>query len=286
MYIKEGLDNMNNMNNKYNMKNMKNMFETMMNQNSEEMVTMMDQMPMMREMFNSMFEGGSEMSDTDNNKDGSNMSVELKPLFDDWVNQIKEEVEKYKNENPSATSKEIANYFKLSEQSMAYFMGSSFGAQESNNSDLNFETLKIQKTSNYCSLCEDYVSENDSKPIVILCCEGACLRGEIARKTANIICHSLIPEKTVRLCLGSALTKDGGQRSLVKNAKKIIALEGCLVDCGSRMIRGLSDDIHPEVIRTDVLANFDKGVFGINEMSEEEINKQALLVAKKIIEML
>ncbi len=149
-----------------------------------------------------------------------------------------------------------------------------------------YETLKIIKTNNSCSLCEDYVKQNVSKPLVVASCEGACLRGEIARKTANILCHSLATDKTVRLCLGSALTKEGGQRSLVKNAEKIIAIEGCPVDCGSRMLKGLSENIHPEVIRTDILADFNKDLFGINEMSEEDINKCALDVAKKIAEKL
>jgi uncharacterized metal-binding protein len=146
--------------------------------------------------------------------------------------------------------------------------------------------LKIKKTINSCSLCEDYVHKNEAKPIVVVSCEGACLRGEIARKAANQLCHSVIPDRTVRLCLGSALTKQGGQRSLAKNAQRLIVLEGCPVDCGSRLINGLSDDIHPEVIRTDSLADFNKNLFGIDEMSEEEINKQALLVAKKISNIL
>lgn len=155
--------------------------------------------------------------------------------------------------------------------------------KENKPTNKEFLNLKIEKTNNICSLCEDYVRLNESKPIVVACCEGACLRGEIARKVANLLCHSLLPDRTVRLCLGSALTKEGGQRSLVENARKILVLEGCPVDCGSRLIGGLPFENNPDIIRTDVLADFDKNLFGINELSEEIINNIALSVAKQII---
>ena len=46
-------------------------------------------------------------------------------------------------------------------------------------------------------------------------------RGEIARRAANLVCHKLAPEKTVRICLGGAITKDTGQRNLVRNAQRV-----------------------------------------------------------------
>lgn len=91
--------------------------------------------------------------------------------------------------------------------------------------------MKIEYTSNFCSLCEDYVILNDSKPIVVACCEGACLRGEIARKATNLFCHSLLPNRTVRLCLGSALTKKGRTTQVGRKYKENT--------CIRRMSRGL-----------------------------------------------
>jgi hypothetical protein len=77
---------------------------------------------------------------------------------------------------------------------------------------------------------------------------GGCLRGEISRLTANAVCR-LLPEQTVRICLGGAFTKDTGQRALVRNAKRVVALE---------------------VIHTDGLARFDKKLFGIEALSHDE----------------
>lgn len=46
------------------------------------------------------------------------------------------------------------------------------------------------------------------------CAAMGRLRGEVARQAANMLCHTLAPEKTVRICLGGAFTKDTGQRNL------------------------------------------------------------------------
>ncbi len=89
------------------------------------------------------------------------------------------------------------------------------------------EAVLIEKTQRVCPVCEDYALRQASKPVVVMSCEGACLRGEVARRAANVMCHRLAPEKTARLCLGGAFTKEGGQRELAKNAPKLIAVEGC-----------------------------------------------------------
>jgi len=58
-----------------------------------------------------------------------------------------------------------------------------------------------------------------------MACEGACRKGEIARIAANLIAHKLARDKTVRICLGGAFTKDTGQRNLVRRADKAIVIE-------------------------------------------------------------
>ena len=121
-------------------------------------------------------------------------------------------------------------------------------------------------------------------PYAILSCEGACLRGEVSRQAANHISFSLLPDKASRICLGGAFTKDSGQRNLVRNAKRVIALEGCYIECASRMMKGIIDDLKPEVIIVDKLYDFDKKLFGINEVSEQQIKEFAQTAAQKVIE--
>jgi uncharacterized metal-binding protein len=108
----------------------------------------------------------------------------------------------------------------------------------------------------------------------------------VASPAANMLCHTLAPEKAARICLGGAFTKDTGQRNLVRNAKRLIALEGCQINCSSRMMNGVIKGLKPEVIIADRLCEFDNGPFGIEEMPLEDIRTHALTVARKIAENL
>jgi hypothetical protein len=146
-----------------------------------------------------------------------------------------------------------------------------------------YEIAEIRKTGNSCPLCESYASDHASKPIAVMSCEGACLRGEIARQAANIICHRLIPDKTVRICLGGAFTKDTGQRNLVRKATELIALEGCFIECASRMMSGVIPGLAPRVIVTDSLCDFDRNLFGTDQLAEDEIKTLAMTVAQQVV---
>jgi uncharacterized metal-binding protein len=105
-------------------------------------------------------------------------------------------------------------------------------------------------------------------------CEGGCLRGEVARRAANVLCFELAPEKTARLCVGGAFTKDTGQRALARNAKRIVAIEVCFIECASRL--------KPEVVIADTLYDFDRKLFGISEMPESELNDHSREVATAV----
>lgn len=55
----------------------------------------------------------------------------------------------------------------------------------------------------------------------------------------------------------------------MKNAKKVIALEGCFIKCASRMMAGVVKKFNPETIIVDKLYDFDRNLFGIDEMPEK-----------------
>ena len=160
------------------------------------------------------------------------------------------------------------------------------GKQEPTGVPADYETVRIETTRNVCPMCEDYARAQASKPVVVMCCEGACLRGEVARQAANLLCHKLAPDRTVRLCLGGAFTKDTGQRGLVRNGKRTVALEGCFIECASRMMKGVIPDIKPEVVIADTLYDFDRSLFGIHQMPEGQIKIHAEEVARKVMALL
>ncbi len=147
---------------------------------------------------------------------------------------------------------------------------------------LEYETVNIPKTPKVCPLCENYAQKQASKPVVVMSCEGACLRGEVARRAANALCYELAPEKTARLCLGGAFAKDCGQRALVRNASRVVAIEGCYLECATRMMKGVIPELEPEIVVADSLYEFDRSLFGIEEMPEAELSEHARRLAQAI----
>jgi len=144
------------------------------------------------------------------------------------------------------------------------------------------ETIHLAKTKAACGLCEDYATQQAAKPIVVMACEGACLRGELARLTANYLCDERLPEKTARLCLGGAFTKDTGQRNLARRAERVIAIEGCPIKCGTRMMQAVLPDLNPEVFLIPDLTDFDSALFSIKDMPEEERKRQGRKASERV----
>jgi uncharacterized metal-binding protein len=159
-------------------------------------------------------------------------------------------------------------------------------SEQANKKTNGFEIAEIEKSDFECGTCEAFTEQHASKPVAVISCEGACLRGEISRQAANLICHKLAPNQTVRICLGGAFTKDTGQRNLVRNAKRVIALEGCPINCSSRMMKGVLKGLNLEIVAVNKMYALKKDVFGVNELPEEEIRIYAAEAAQKIATML
>jgi len=148
------------------------------------------------------------------------------------------------------------------------------------------ETIHIAKTKAACGLCEDYAAREAAKPVVVMACEGACLRGELARLTANYLCDEFAPANTARLCLGGAFTKDTDRRNLARKAQRVVAIEGCPIACATRMMQGVIPELTPEVFMIPQLTTFDPGLFSIKEMPEDERKAQAVQAARVIAKTL
>ena len=116
----------------------------------------------------------------------------------------------------------------------------------------------------------------------ILCCEGGCIKGEIARNSANILAYRLERDNSVRICLGDAATADSGMIDLLKRAPKVIAVEGCPLHCGTEIIKRRIPDFQPSIITTSELYTYDKKYFEIFDMPREEIEEHSNAVAKEI----
>src|SRR5512133_581522 len=148
---------------------------------------------------------------------------------------------------------------------------------------MEYENARIASVTGKCPACEAYADRNSTTPpkIAVMACEGACARGEVARRAANMVAHRLARDETVRICLGGAFTKDTGQRNLVRRAEKVIAIEGCFISCSSRMMEGAIPELKPEIVRADLIYNLDLP-FGIDEVPDEMFTVYAYQVAKRV----
>jgi uncharacterized metal-binding protein len=146
-------------------------------------------------------------------------------------------------------------------------------------------TIQVPLTDQRCSLGDVYAKKHLTTPpkAAILCCEGACLRGEIVRRAANLITRELAPDRTVRVCHGGLLETESGMKDLVRHADKVLMLDGCAMACGSRLMEGAMPEVKPIVAATDGLYKFDRSKFSIDEMSDEEMGRYARVVAEMLV---
>lgn len=146
-------------------------------------------------------------------------------------------------------------------------------------------TIHVRLTDQRCELGDAYARKHWTTPpkIAVLSCEGMCLRGEVARRAANLIAHELEPDRTVRVCHGGLLEISGGMRELVERADQILLLDGCSLACGMRLLKGALPDSEPNVAFTDQLFELDRPAFSIDEVTEAEIKAYARTVAERVI---
>ncbi len=147
------------------------------------------------------------------------------------------------------------------------------------------DTIQVRLTDQRCELGDAYALKHMTTPpkIAVLSCEGMCLRGDIARRAANLIAHELEPARTVRVCHGGLLETSGGMRELVQRAERVLMLDGCFLACGTRLLKGAMPETRPTVICTDRLFELDRPLFSVDEIPEAEIKRIARSVAQRLV---
>ena len=147
------------------------------------------------------------------------------------------------------------------------------------------DTIHIELSNQSCGAGLQYAQKQSAGPPkdAILCCEGMCLKGETARRAANLIGHRLAPEKTVRICHGGLLEKSGGMRDLIQRAPRVLILDGCGMACSSRLTKAAFPDLQPEVVFTNEMTSYAGDPFGIDEVPDVEITANAQNVAAAVM---
>ena len=147
-------------------------------------------------------------------------------------------------------------------------------------------SLEVQGVKGYCPAGEAYAKRNLSEnKMPVFSCEGPCIRGDIARLAANLVAQEL--PLYARACHAETFfVPHSAMARWVKNAKKSVVIDGCLLKCHGLALKGLVGV--GVMIHIDALPLYKKytDIFLMDEVPEEERKAVARQVADKIIRML
>jgi len=143
-------------------------------------------------------------------------------------------------------------------------------------------TIEISKTDRTCPIGEKVGSRNlEEGKIPVLSCEGACIRGEIARLTAHLVAKE---EPYRRGCHGELFTVPGSALAQwIKKTGKVVLIDGCFLRCHGRILENLVGE--ENLVQFDALSLYGKYTdrFDIDSVPEEERRETARKVADIVL---
>jgi uncharacterized metal-binding protein len=152
----------------------------------------------------------------------------------------------------------------------------------------NTETLfnlEVTSTERKCPIGEKTGSQNLEKgKIPVLSCEGACIRGEIARLAAHLVAKE---EPFRRGCHGELFgVPESAMAEWVKKAGKVVLIDGCFLRCHGRILENLIEK--DKLMQFDALSHYKKYTdrFDIDSVPEDERKTVASEVANWVLNKL
>jgi uncharacterized metal-binding protein len=142
--------------------------------------------------------------------------------------------------------------------------------------------LNVEETNRVCPVGErtGEIFLRQGK-IPVISCEGACIRGEIARLAAHLVAKE---EPYRRSCHGEMFTAPHSAIARwMRKAEKVVVIDGCFMGCHGRILKNLvSED---RLVRFDALSMYNKysDLIAIDDVPEEERKEVARQVADRIL---
>jgi uncharacterized metal-binding protein len=101
------------------------------------------------------------------------------------------------------------------------------------------QILHVTNTTAVCPIGETTGRRNiENRAIPVLSCEGACIRGEIARLAANQLAKK---PGFARACHGELFSvPDSEMARWVRQAEQVLVLDGCHLKCHARIIENIA----------------------------------------------
>jgi uncharacterized metal-binding protein len=131
------------------------------------------------------------------------------------------------------------------------------------------KSVSINTTKAVCPIGEVTGKKNicDSK-IPVLSCEGACIRGEIARLAAGIVAKK---KSYGRGCHGELITvPDSAISRWIRTADKVVLIDGCFLRCHGRILENIIDE--EKLVQFDALSHYNRytDIFDYEDVPEKE----------------
>ena len=146
-------------------------------------------------------------------------------------------------------------------------------------------TLQVDGVKGVCPAAETWAEDKIlQKKIPVLACESACIRGDIARRVANLVASE---EPFARACCAEVtFLPHGSMARWVKQADQVIMVNGCFLKCVGRVLNNLVDP--DKIIHFDALQYYNKytDVFYMEDIPEAERIDTARDVANQILPIL
>jgi uncharacterized metal-binding protein len=129
--------------------------------------------------------------------------------------------------------------------------------------------LEVEATSKVCPIGQTIGRKNMKEGLIpVLSCEGACIRGEIARQAANMVAKE---KDYARACHGEIFSVPGSEiANWVLTADKVVLIDGCFLHCHGRILKSLIGE--NRLIIFDALSHYKKytDIFEIDDVPESE----------------
>jgi uncharacterized metal-binding protein len=146
-------------------------------------------------------------------------------------------------------------------------------------------SLQIDGVKGGCPAGEAWaVQKLRQKKIPVLACESVCIRGEIARRVANLVGKEA---PFGRGCFAeAALVPHSMMARWLKEADQVVMINGCFLKCMGRVLNNLVD--REKIIQIDALQYHNKycDVFFMEDVPEVERIDTARYVANQILPIL
>lgn len=144
-------------------------------------------------------------------------------------------------------------------------------------------SLTVKSTRGTCPIGETVGGQNmEDGKIPVFSCEGACVRGEIARVAANLVAKE---EPYRRACHGELFTvPHSAMAHWAETADRGVIIDGCFLRCHGRVMKGLIDEAR--LVEFDALSHYKKytDIFEIDRLREAERRETAQCVADWVLE--